>query len=106
VILSQQIACSEPNVYGPLYGDMFSETTIELVQKVDWALFVRMLGDGGPEARIVISGCGACGEAAWVWLGDGAPERFLALPTGRYVLRMFRPVDDPGVSGVSLSLFE
>ena len=106
VVFSQQIACGEPDVRGPLWGSMFTETTIELTNQFDSGMFVRLLGDENSEAKIVLSGCGGCPDAAWVWLGDGVPERFLHLPAGRYVLRMFRPIDDPGESGVSFSYFE
>ncbi|MCA9684255.1 MAG: hypothetical protein KC457_18815 [Myxococcales bacterium] len=106
VTLSQQFVCGEPEIRGPLWGRMFTETTIELANPLSGWVLVRMFGDENPDAFIVLSGCGGCENAIWVRLGDGLPEQVRALPTGRYVLRVFRPIDDSGESAVSLSLSE
>jgi hypothetical protein len=31
------------------------------------------------------------------------PGEYVELPAGRYVLRVFRPVDDPGPLGITMS---
>ncbi|MFV8750743.1 hypothetical protein ACNOYE_09350 [Nannocystaceae bacterium ST9] len=44
---------------------------------------------------------GGCADATALWLTPSSFEQRV-LPPGRYVLRLFRPADDPGELGISL----
>jgi hypothetical protein len=96
--------CGSAEVLGPHSGFMFTETTLDVAPQVDGLpLWIDLVGDISPEASAVLVSCGGCEDSTVVWLSDGVGYQQLELPAGRYVLRMFRPVDDPGPLGISLS---
>ncbi len=97
------LECSEPDVYGPTGGFMFTETTFEIDPQINIPVWIRLIGDVGPDTSAALFRCdGGCADSTTVWVSAKYSVEQLHLPTGRYVLRMFRPVDDPGELGISL----
>lgn len=98
------IDCGASDVQGPISNFMFTETTLDIHQQIaGLPLWLELKGDIGPETSALLFSCGGCSDSTVIWLTDGRPVEQLFLPAGRYVLRMFRPVDDPGQLGISLS---
>lgn len=104
VEFSKDIECSEPTVLGPMSGFMFTETTLEIVPQLqDFPIWIQLIGDLGDDVSAALVRCdGGCADSTALWLTPTAGHRQVELPPGRYVLRMFRPVDDPGELGISL----
>lgn len=101
--LSREIDCSSAGVLGPYNGYMFTETLVEVDPTLgNLQLWVSLVGDLEGEVSAALASCdGACSDATALWLTPSSVKQ-LVLPPGRYVLRMFRPVDEPGELGISL----
>ncbi|NJK31216.1 MAG: hypothetical protein HC927_01710 [Deltaproteobacteria bacterium] len=101
VSVVENLDCDEPNVYGPHGGYMFTETTLEIMPVIGYPLIIDLEGDVNDETSAALVGCGGCADATTIWVVPGEFQQLL-IPPGRYVLRLFRPVDDPGELGISL----
>ena len=99
---SMVMDCSGPDVLGPFAGFMYTETVLEISPEVGLPVWVSLVGDLDPDVSAALLSCGGCGESTTLWLTSAKPLEQLDLPAGRYVLRMFRPVDEPGELGISL----
>ncbi len=102
VEFSRYIDCGESDVYGPHGGFMYTETILEIEPQIGLDVWVELIGDIGPDVFAALVGCGSCEDSAAVWVSSQSYRQQLVLPAGRYVLRLFRSVDDPGEIGISM----
>jgi hypothetical protein len=102
VEFSKNLDCGESDVYGPHGGFMLTETVLEIEPQIGLEVWIELIGDIGPDVSAALVSCGGCGDSTAVWVSTKAYRQQLELPPGRYVLRLFRPVDDPGELGISL----
>lgn len=102
--LSLDLDCSSSDVLGPFSNFMFTETTLE-VEPMTPAIpvWLYLVGDLSPDTSALLVSCDTtCSNSTVKWLDDELPGEYLDLPPGRYVLRVFRPVDDPGTVGLTM----
>lgn len=97
------IECSNSDVLGPYGGYMFTETILDIEPGLEnLQMWISLVGDLEGDVSAALVSCeGGCSGSTSLWLTASSLEQRV-LPAGRYVLRMFRPIDQPGDLGISL----
>ncbi len=101
------VDCESVDGIGPHYGMMFAEAAIEVPPSIDGGRIVSATGDGAAKGGFaVIRRCGPCFENGVMRTrGEGSylvPEE--ELPAGRYVVRLYLPLDaSPATLGVLIN---
>lgn len=100
----QELECGQAHVLGPSGDLMFTETLLDIEPGLqNFPLHLSLIGDIDGEVSAALVSCdGGCGDATAIWLYPSSFEQPI-LPPGRYLLRLFRRVDDPGELGISLT---
>jgi hypothetical protein len=96
------VDCREPDVLGPRQGVAFSETVVDLDFPLDAKIWLTLEGDVVPGSGAALIGCVGCADAFTTWLAYDDDRQYVEIPDGRYVLRLFRPIDEPGELGIRL----
>lgn len=98
------LECSEADVIGPHGGFMFVERTLEITPDFPGlSAWILLVGDVSPDSIALLVSCDtSCADSTVVGLDGEFAGEFVELPAGRYVLRLFRPVDDPGTLGITV----
>lgn len=99
--LSLNLGCDQPSTLGPHAGFMYAEMVLE-VEVFQAPVWIELIGDLGSDVSAALVQCGVCADSVVVWVSQEFPLEQSELPAGRYVLRLFRPVDDPGELGLKV----
>jgi hypothetical protein len=100
-----ELDCSAEGVLGPLSGYMYIETTLEIAPEFNGLpVWLYLTGDLTPETSALLVRCDSrCGDSMMRWLDGEWPGVYLSdFEPGRYLLRVFRPVEDPGMVGIEM----
>jgi hypothetical protein len=101
------VDCESVSSIGPHYGMVFVEGVIEVAPSIDGGRIVSAMGDGAAKGGFaVIRRCGPCSENG-VMRTRGNSSYLVPeddLPAGRYVVRLYLPVDaGPATLGVLIN---
>jgi hypothetical protein len=101
VEFTMSVECGAEGVYGPMGGFVFSEVALDIDPAYEHVpMNISLTGDidAGVSAAFVSCG-GGCSDATAYWITPWSIQQ-PSLPAGRYVVRLFRPLDSPGELGL------